>query len=27
MPMFPGYDEKWKRAVAEDAGEILKVIK
>ncbi|MBQ3254861.1 MAG: C69 family dipeptidase [Rikenellaceae bacterium] len=27
MPMFPGYDEKWKRAVANDAGETLKVIK
>jgi dipeptidase len=27
MPMFPGYDEKWKRAVANDAGEVLKVIK
>ena len=27
MPMFPGYDEKWKRAVVEDAGETLKVIK
>jgi hypothetical protein len=24
-PMFPGYSEKWKRAVKEDAGEKLKV--
>jgi len=24
-PMFPGYSEKWKRAVKEDAGERLKV--
>ena len=24
---FPGYGEKWKRAVAKDNGEILKVIK
>ena len=24
---FPGYNEKWKRAVAQDNGEILKVIK
>jgi len=26
MPMFPGYDEKWKRIVASDAGETLKVV-
>lgn len=26
MPLFPGYDEKWKRAVAADAGETLKVV-
>ncbi len=26
MPMFPGYDEKWKRTVASDAGETLKVV-
>ena len=25
-PLFPGYNEKWKRAVKEDAGERLKVI-
>lgn len=25
-PDWPGYTEKWKRAVAEDAGEILKVV-
>lgn len=25
-PMFPGYNEKWKRAVKEEAGERLKVI-
>ena len=24
---FPGYNEKWKRAVAEDNGEVLKVVK
>ncbi len=24
---FPGYNEKWKRAVAADNGEILKVVK
>lgn len=24
---FPGYNEKWKRAVAKDNGEILKVVK
>ena len=24
---FPGYNEKWKRAVAKDNGEILQVIK
>ena len=24
---FPGYNEKWKRAVVQDNGEILKVIK
>lgn len=23
---FPGYNEKWKRAVAADNGEVLKVI-
>ena len=23
----PGYSEKWKRAVAEDNGEVLKVVK
>ena len=23
---FPGYNEKWKRAVAEDNGEILKQV-
>lgn len=27
MPLFPGYNEKWKRAVVEDAGETLKVVK
>lgn len=27
MPNFPGYNEKWKRAVAKDNGEILKVTK
>ena len=25
--LFPGYDEKWQRAVAADNGEILKVVK
>ena len=25
--LFPGYDEKWQRAVAADNGETLKVIK
>ena len=24
---FPGYNEKWKRAVAKDNGEVLKVVK
>jgi hypothetical protein len=24
---FPGYNEKWKRAVAADNGEVLKVVK
>ena len=24
---FPGYNEKWKRAVAADNGEILRVVK
>lgn len=26
MPDFPGYTEKWKRAVAEDNGEVLQVM-
>lgn len=26
MPDFPGYNEKWKKAVAADNGEILKVV-
>lgn len=25
MPDFPGYNENWKRAVATDNGEVLKV--
>lgn len=27
MPDFPGYNEKWKRAVVDDAGDRLKVVK
>ncbi len=27
MPEFPGYNDKWKRAVSEDNGEVLKEVK